>query len=403
MSVECLNCLKMEYGVEEGIPRDFIDFEFIAQDALEFELQLAEARDVKFTQTLSEPLAIGSLIVCTGTPSEDIPWFAINIGCDEVVSQTEIAVHFNVRMPQVYVVRNTRRHNKWGPEETTSFRLFPFKQGREFTIEILVDEKETLWAVDGEHYCSYWHRNPSPFSASWVQVVGVRDATLTVKKTDIYPTLALPPQEYRNPSLFSASWVQVVGVRDATLTVKKTDIYPTLALPPQEVPLRSSIDAPPENEPSWRPHVIAKLSEGIPEGHQIVVRGRLRPMLHSFAIDLMDCAREWPFPNVHAHVNVRAHDDAQRDRQLVVLNAWLGSWGPERRQRTAKLTPGTETTIRIVRSGGEWAVYADDMLIGELEYRAAAAAVRAVRVRGDLYPEEIYVCPATTSPVKEDC
>ncbi|KAJ2950043.1 hypothetical protein O0L34_g11382 [Tuta absoluta] len=363
-SVECLNCLKMEYGVEEGIPRDFMDFEFVAQDALEFELQLAEARDVKFTQRLSEPLAIGTLIVCTGTPCEDIPWFAINIGCDEELSQTEIAVHFNVRVPQVYVVRNTKRHNKWGPEETTSFRLFPFKQGREFTIEILVDEKETLWAVDGEHYCSYTHRNPTPFTASWVQVVGVRDANLTINKTDIYPFLAPPPQE---------------------------------------VPFRSSMDAPFENEPSWRPHVIAKLSEGIPEGHQIVVHGRLRPMLHSFAIDLMDVAREWPFPNIHAHVNLRAHDESQRDRQLVVLNAWLGCWGPERRQRTAKLVPGTLTTIRIIRSAGEWAVYADDMLIGELEYRAAAAGVRAVRVRGDLYPEQIYVCPSTTSPVREDC
>lgn len=39
-----------------------------------FQTQLAEARDVRFTQVLSEPLSIGSHIVCTGTPSEDLPW-----------------------------------------------------------------------------------------------------------------------------------------------------------------------------------------------------------------------------------------------------------------------------------------------------------------------------------------
>ena len=72
---------------------------------------------------------------------------------------------------------------------------------------------------------------------------------------------------------------------------------------------------------------------------------RLRPLLHSFALDLMDEAREWPRPNVHVHVNVRAHVESQLARQLVVLNAWLGAWGQERRQRTAKLIPGTKVIV----------------------------------------------------------
>lgn len=360
----CVSCVKMDYGVEEGtIPREFIEYDF-AEDALDFESQLAEARDVKFTQTLTEPLSIGSHIICTGTPSNDLPWFAVNIGSGDIDSgRGDIAVHFNVRLPQNYVVRNTRRHNKWGPEETTAFRLFPFKTDHPFTIEIVVDEKETLWAVDGIQYCSYAHRNPSPLTAEWVQVTGIRDATLQIQKTDIFPTLA--------PS-------------------------------PIEVPMRPSVDSPAEaSEPAWQPNAIASLSTGIPEGHQLVIYGRLRPLLHSFAIDLMDTAREWPRPNVLAHVNVRAYFESQRERQLVVLNAWLGEWGPERRQRTARLIPGSRTTLRIVRQPADWAVYADDLLIGELEFRAAANGVRAVRIRGDLYPEQMYLCPATSSPIRD--
>ncbi|CAH2076504.1 unnamed protein product, partial [Iphiclides podalirius] len=238
----------MDYNVEDGLlPREFIEYDF-AEDALDFEKQLAEARDIKFTQTLTEPLTIGSHIICTGTPTEDLPWFAINIGCGDPESgRNDIAVHFNVRLPQCYVVRNTRRHDKWGSEETTAFRL--------------------------------------------------------------------------------------------------------------------------------------------------------RPTLHSFAVDLLDACREWPRANVIAHANVRAHSDAQLPRQLVVLNAWLGGWGPERRQRTARLVPSTPTTIRIVRGSGEWSVYAEDLLIGELEHRAAPDGVKAVRIRGDLYPEQIYICPSSTSPV----
>lgn len=360
----CVNCVRMDYDVEEGtIPRDFIEYDF-AEDALDFESQLAEARDVKFTHTLTEPLSIGSHIVCTGTPSDDLPWFAVNIGSGDVESgKGDIAVHFNVRLPQCYVVRNTRRNGKWGPEETTAFRLFPFKIDQPFTIEIVVDEKETLWAVDGMQYCSYAHRNPNPFAAQWVQVTGVRDATLNVNKTDIFPTLAPPPVE---------------------------------------VPFRASIDSLREDsEPTWHANVIATLTKGIPEGYQLVIYGRLRPLLHSFAIDLMDYAREWPRANVLAHVNVRAYFESQRERQLVVLNAWLGDWGPERRQRTARLIPGTYTKLRIIRQAADWAVYADDFLIGELEFRAAAAGVRAVRVRGDLFPEQMYLCPATSSPIRE--
>ncbi|XP_028176165.1 galectin-4-like isoform X1 [Ostrinia furnacalis] len=364
--VGCISCIKMDFGVQEGtIPRDFIEYDF-AEDALDFETQLAEARDVKFTQVLAEPLSIGSHIVCTGTPSEDLPWFAVNIGMGDPDSgHGDIAVHFNVRLPQRYVVRNTRRHSKWGTEETTAFRLFPFKMDRPFTIEVLVDEKQTLWAVDGEHYCSYAHRQPSPHVATWVQVAGVRNATLNINKTDIYPTMAPPPIE---------------------------------------VPLRAFIDAPPDpSEPiCWRANAIATLSNGVPEGHQLVIHGRLRPMLHSFAVDLMDGAREWPAPNVHVHVNVRAHVEPHLPRQLVVLNAWYGAWGLERRQRTARLVPGTQTTFRIIRGAGEWSVYADDSMIGELEFRGSPEGVKALRFRGDLYPEQVYLCPATNSPVREE-
>ncbi|XP_045768181.1 galectin-4-like isoform X2 [Maniola jurtina] len=325
--------------------------------------QLAEARDIKFTQNLTEPLSIGSHIVCTGTPSDDLPWFAVNIGCGDLeTSRGDIAVHFNVRLPQCYVVRNTRRHDKWGSEETTAYRLFPFKINRPFSIEILVDEKETLWAVDGEHYCSYAHRNPSALNANWVQVTGVRDAALKIQKTDVYPTLAPAPID---------------------------------------VPIRSSLSEPAKDEPTWRPNIIATLTNGIQEGHQLVIIGRLRPLLHSFTIDLMDCGREWPRANILLHANVRAHVESQLARQLVVLNAWLGAWGPERRQRTARLVPGTKATFRIVRNPAEWSVFADDVLIGELEYRAAANGVRAMRIRGDLYPDQIYVCPATDSPQEE--
>ncbi|XP_063620071.1 galectin-4-like isoform X1 [Cydia splendana] len=368
MPVDCLKCVEcpiMDYYIQEGyLPSEYAEYDF-AEDAYDFECQLAEARDVKFNQTLQEPLAVGTHILCTGTPTDDLPWFTVNIGYGDPNNGTgDIAVHFNVRVPQCYVVRNTRRHNKWGIEETTAFRSFPFKMGRPFTIEVIVDETESFWAVDGEHYCNYAHRTPSPVGAPWLQVAGIRDATLNVQKAELYPMLAPPAVE---------------------------------------VPLRPSLDAPAsEDEPLWRPNITALLPKGIPPGYQLVIHGRLRPILHSFTINLQDAARDWPAPNTPLHVNVRAHHESHRERQLVVLNSYLGAWGDERRQRTATLVPGTQNTFRILHGPGEWSVFANDVLIGELEHRAAPALVRAVRLRGDLFPGAVYLCPSSHSPTTED-
>lgn len=82
----------------------------------------------------------------------------------------------------------------------------------------------------------------------------------------------------------------------------------------------------------------------------ILLINRLRPLLHSFSIDLMDSAREWPRANILLHANVRAYVESQLSRQLVVLNAWLGAWGPERRQRTARLVPGTKVLTFFLKS-----------------------------------------------------
>lgn len=35
--MQCVNCVKMDYDVDEGIPRDFIEYDF-AEDALDFEV-----------------------------------------------------------------------------------------------------------------------------------------------------------------------------------------------------------------------------------------------------------------------------------------------------------------------------------------------------------------------------
>ncbi|GBP44679.1 hypothetical protein EVAR_44207_1 [Eumeta japonica] len=58
---------------------------------------------------------------------------------------------------------------------------------------------------------------------------------------------------------------------------------------------------------------------------------------------------------------------------------------------------GGQVTVRVVRGGAVWRVYADGGLLGELPFRVPADCVRAIRLRGDLLPTAIYVAPAAPS------
>lgn len=347
-----MGCVDM-FGIEEGLPSDYE----VGEDAFEFVNELMDNADVIYTEQLSQPLHVGSHIVCTGTPTVEHPWFSLNIGSGSLeAGKADIAVHFNPRMPQQYVVRNTRQHGSWQKEETTSHRAFPFKVGRPFKLEILIADPWVLFAVDGEHYCGYAHRVPSAFISSWVQLIGLPDAALTVTNSDIYPALA-PPRP--------------------------------------EVPYYSDENVSPENELTWEAHPVAILPQGIPQGHQFVIQGRLRRILHSFKLDL--CAEgghhEWPWVPMPLHMDMRAHEHQNKSRQLVILNTWQDVWGEERRQRSANIVPGEMFLLRIVHTPDQWQVYADDTMIGSMEHRIPPDEVRSMRLRGDLIPSRIYIQP----------
>ncbi|GBP44678.1 Galectin-5 [Eumeta japonica] len=308
-----------------------------------------------FRQDLEAPLAVGSHVVFSGTPADDVQrevngqlhvnfsnWQArflltcrgghapsvrrsprlypcrvtFNIGAGD-----DVAVHVDARLPQRCVVRNTRRRGAWGPQETAAFRPFPFASGRPFVVEALVGENDTLWAVDGLHYCEYAHRNPSPLAAA--PGSGAAAAPL---------------------------WLELIGARDVSIDVRRGEEYPKLAPPWPEVPSRRDLEAPASrDEPSWPPNARALLPQGVPPEHQLVVKGRLRALLHSFRVELTTGCQEWPRPDVALHFELRAYFESYRPRQLVVLNSRSdGAWGEERRQRSAAMIPSTNVNYILI-------------------------------------------------------
>lgn len=75
-------------------------------------------------------------------------------------SHNDIALHVNPRLPQNYIVRNSRINGRWGKEEVTSAMPFTLKRGHPFSVQILVTESNYLISVNGLHFALFVHRVP---------------------------------------------------------------------------------------------------------------------------------------------------------------------------------------------------------------------------------------------------
>lgn len=113
----------------------------------------------------------------------------------------DIALHINPRLPQNYIVRNSKINGYYGKEEVTSPMPFTLERGKPFAIQVLVTEEEYFISVNGLNFAFYKHRVPYQ-RVTCIQVLG-DVADVEVKQ--------LPIQEYpeRQPESSSQD-VQIV-------------------------------------------------------------------------------------------------------------------------------------------------------------------------------------------------
>lgn len=115
---------------------------------------------ISSTTTKKTPETSNLFLICS---------FAINLTLGH--THNDIALHVNPRLPQNYIVRNTKINGRWGKEEVTSSLPFLLKRGERFTIQILVTESCYLMSVNGLHYTTYAHRIPYE-KVTCIQIVG---------------------------------------------------------------------------------------------------------------------------------------------------------------------------------------------------------------------------------------
>lgn len=131
----------------------------------------------------------------------------------------DIALHINPRLPQNYVVRNSKINERWGKEETTSALPFTLQRGDTFSIQILVTESEFLISINGKHFASYAHRLPYE-RITTLQVIGdVSDVNVQQVPVQLYPD-----KQFREPDHSVQSLDKVHKVDIGNFVVRHTHL-----------------------------------------------------------------------------------------------------------------------------------------------------------------------------------
>uniref|UniRef100_A0A7G3ABA9 Galectin n=1 Tax=Lutzomyia longipalpis TaxID=7200 RepID=A0A7G3ABA9_LUTLO len=286
--------------------------------------------------------------------------FSINLVLN--TPERDIALHINPRLPQNYIVRNSRVGGVWGNEERTSALPFSLHRGSSFIIQILFTTSSYLISVNGRHVAAFAHR--LPFTK--VKCVEVKGDVHDVQSDQVYAETY--PEKVKNSN------------RIQTIRHLEDDEDPTVALNDNKilVPFYGRLQSPFKN------------------GHLLHIRARLKLLPHSFYINLQMGDKIWPHPLIYFHFNARFANTG--GRHIICQNSWMtGDWGREERSECPmEFVPGKVFDLRIASTLYTYNVFLDGCLISEFILREGDAQEPpfqpdTVYVQGDIQLLGIYV------------
>ncbi|KAK9745479.1 Galactoside-binding lectin [Popillia japonica] len=291
-------------------------------------------------------LKVGHLISVTGYVNYRCRRFSINLLCSQDVNG-DIALHFNPRMEQRYVVRNCRIKGHWGDEETS--------------------EREFMVSVNGKHWCAFTYRVPVERIVG-MEIRGKVDIQeVVVKEVDAYPIIPEPATVIAvNDDNLKTQCMPFLGKLSKPLALGwALEICGRLKMLPQSfyINLQDSVHM-------W-PHPV------------IEICGRLKMLPQSFYINLQDSVHMWPHPVIPLHLNPRFCTTA--GFEVFVRNAWVdGDWGPEERAPIFPFLSGADFKIVIRREMDCFTIWVAEQVVAVFKFRGGVDKINYVYIAGDL-------------------
>lgn len=270
--------------------------------------------------------------------------FSINL----MLKNSDLALHFNPRLPQNYIVRNCRVKGVWGKEEVASPLSFNLHRGKKFKVHILVTDKEFLMCVNDRHFNSFKHRLPYKKICALEVKGDVKDVNVEQLYTERYPDIQLDA-------------IKQIS-REQFVLAPLSDVTNHFKLMPY----------------------TGRLEQPFTNGKNLHIRGRIKLLPHSFFVNLQTNHLVWPHPNIPFHLNPRFGNVG--GKHVICRNSWTnGKW--DREERSENITdfmPGKTFHLKIACTDISYQVYLNEKLIAEFIFRDNPALVETVYIQGDI-------------------
>ncbi|XP_016979356.1 galectin-9 isoform X1 [Drosophila rhopaloa] len=362
----------------------FSDIEVV--DGKEFKASFYEYADAvpKYFNDQIGPLSEGISFTVSGNLSVNCERFSINLVHNNVTR--DVALHINPRLPQNYIVRNTKVQDIWGSEEVSSALPFLLSRGDKFSIQVLVTDACYMISVNGQHFATYTHKIP-------YMDVHILEVKGDVSNVEMQRTLVLsypqrlPESEAKNIELHIDDDIDEI---DASVeeTVKIPHEWCLISAP------ITQSDSSPKSTLSSNdlgltlPYYGALPPDSLVEGRCLKIEGRVRLLPHSFYINLQKGQDIWPHPQIAFHLNPRftKASSGAIGKAVVCRNAWLeGAWAQEERSELdTNFRPGRTFSLAIVCTKTAYEVYVNRQFMTDFKYKLSPALVDTVYIQGDV-------------------
>ncbi|XP_017021851.2 galectin-4 isoform X2 [Drosophila kikkawai] len=298
----------------------------------------------------------------------------------------DVALHVNPRLPQNYIVRNTKVEEIWGSEEVSSALPFRLSRGEKFSIQVLVTNPCYMISVNGQHFAEYKHRVPYK-DVRILEVKGdVEDVEMQRALVMNYPQ-RLPESEPKNIELHIDNGIDEIDA-SAEEAVTIPQEWCLIGAPTKKLESSPKSDHSTNDLGLTLPYYGALPPNSLVEGRCLKIEGRVRLLPHSFYINLQQGQDIWPHPVIAFHLNPRFSkaSSGALGKAVVCRNAWFnGAWAEEERSELdTNFRPGRTFILVIVCTKDSFEVYVNRQFITEFKYKVSPELVDTVYIQGDV-------------------
>ncbi|XP_032592109.1 galectin-8 isoform X2 [Drosophila grimshawi] len=298
----------------------------------------------------------------------------------------DIALHVNPRLPQNYIVRNTKVNDVWGPEEVSSALPFLLQRGDKFAIQIFITNTCYMISINGHHFAEYAHR---------ILYSGIRSLEVKgdVEEVEMHRTMV----EYYPQRLEESAARVIESHLETEADEVDSNAKDIISIPHEWCLISSPIKLSNKSMKSnyngtdqglTLPYYGTLLPKSLKEGRCLKIEGRVRLLPHSFYINLQQGQHIWPHPVIAFHLNPRFSQTSTGaiGKAVVCRNAWYnGRWAEEERSELdTNFRPGRTFSLAIVCSKESFEVYVNRQFITKFKYHFNPDVVDTVYIQGDV-------------------